>query len=164
MFGKHFELNEETMNIVEQIGRHMPGGFFIYKSSGNEELLYANTAIQRIFGCETLEEFKELTGYTFKGMVHPDDYDKITDSINKQIAASDENFDYVEYRIIRKDGTVRWVDDYGHYTETETYGGIYYVFISDITDKFVAEQQQRDQDRQADRRRKDPRLHDVTPP
>jgi len=145
MFGKHFELNEETMNIVEQIGRHMPGGFFIYKSSGNEELLYANTAIQRIFGCETLEEFKELTGYTFKGMVHPDDYDKITDSINKQIAASDENFDYVEYRIIRKDGTVRWVDDYGHYTETETYGGIYYVFISDITDKFVAEQQQRDQ-------------------
>ncbi len=43
--------------------------------------------------------------------------------------------DYVEYRIVRKDGTVRWVDDYGHYTETDAYGGIFYVFISDITDK-----------------------------
>jgi len=43
--------------------------------------------------------------------------------------------DYLEYRIIRKDGAVRWVDDYGHYTETEAYGGIIYVFISDITDK-----------------------------
>lgn len=29
MFGKHFELNEQTMNIVREIGRHMPGGFFI---------------------------------------------------------------------------------------------------------------------------------------
>ena len=28
-----------------------------------------------------------------------------------------------------------WVDDYGHFTETEAYGGIYYVFISDITEK-----------------------------
>ena len=30
---------------------------------------------------------------------------------------------------------MRWVDDYGHFTETEAYGGIYYVFISDITEK-----------------------------
>ena len=49
------------------------------------------------------------------------DYPAVTDSINKQIAASEENLDYVEYRIIRKDGSVRWVDDYGHYTETEAY-------------------------------------------
>ena len=135
MFGKHFELNEQTMHIVQEIGRHMPGGFFIYKSSGNEELLYANAAVLRIFGCETLEEFKELTGYTFKGMLHPEDYAETAKSIDKQIASSDENFDYVEYRIVRKDGAVRWVDDYGHYTDTETYGGIYYVFISDITEK-----------------------------
>ena len=145
MFGKHFELNEQTMHIVEEIGRHMPGGFFIYKSSGNEELLYANAAVLKIFGCETLEEFKALTGFTFKGMLHPNDYEKTARSINEQISSSDENFDYVEYRIIRKDGAVRWVDDYGHYTETEAYGGIYYVFISDITEKVIAEQTQREQ-------------------
>ena len=43
--------------------------------------------------------------------------------------------DYVEYRVVRKDGAVRWVDDYGHYTETQAYGGIFIVFISDITEK-----------------------------
>ena len=145
MFGRHFELNEQTMHIVQEIGRHMPGGFFIYKSSGNEELLYANAAVLRIFGCGSLDEFKALTGFTFKGMLHPNDYEKTAQSINEQISSSDENFDYVEYRIIRKDGAVRWVDAYGHYTDTETYGGIYYVFISDITDKFIAEQAQRDQ-------------------
>ena len=36
---------------------------------------------------------------------------------------------------IRKDGRIRWVDDYGHYCETKAYGGIYVVFISDITEK-----------------------------
>ncbi|MBQ4311400.1 MAG: PAS domain-containing protein, partial [Oscillospiraceae bacterium] len=123
----------------------MPGGFFIYKSSGNEELLYANAAVLRIFGCGSLDEFKVLTGFTFKGMLHPNDYEKTAQSINEQISSSDENFDYVEYRIIRKDGAVRWVDDYGHYTDTEAYGGIYFVFISDITDKIIAEQAQRDQ-------------------
>ena len=27
------------------------------------------------------------------------------------------------------------MDDYGHYSETKAYGGIYVVFISDITEK-----------------------------
>ena len=68
-------------------------------------------------------------------MLHPEDYRSVSDSIVEQIAKSEERLDYVEYRIIRKDGAVRWVDDFGHYTETEAYGGIYYVFISDITAK-----------------------------
>ena len=135
MFGKRFQLNEETIPVVEEIGRHMPGGFFIYKAEQPEELLYANHAVLDIFGCANLEEFKELTGYTFKGMLHPEDYRAVSDSIVEQIAKSEERLDYVEYRIIRKDGAVRWVDDFGHYTETEAYGGIYYVFISDITAK-----------------------------
>ena len=135
MFGKRFQLNEETIPVVEEIGRHMPGGFFIYKAEQPEKLLYANHAVLDIFGCESLQEFKELTGYTFKGMLHPEDYRPVSDSIVEQIARSEERLDYVEYRIIRKDGAVRWVDDFGHYTETEAYGGIYYVFISDITEK-----------------------------
>ena len=135
MFGKNLELNEQTMNTIEEIGRHMPGGFFIYKAEGNEELLYANEATIKIFGCNDLEDFKSLTGYTFKGMLHPDDYLKVSESVIDQIRKSDESLDHVEYRIIRKDGSVRWIDDYGHYTETQNYGGIYYVFISDITEK-----------------------------
>ena len=135
MFGKHFELNEQTMGIVEEMGRHMPGGFFIYKATADEELLYANRAVLDIFGCGSLEEFKELTGFTFRGMLYPDDYDAVSASIVNQINSSEDAFDYVEYRITRKDGSVRWVGDYGHYTDTEAYGGIFYVFISDVTEK-----------------------------
>ena len=27
MFGKHFEWNENTMHVIEEIGRHMPEAF-----------------------------------------------------------------------------------------------------------------------------------------
>ncbi|MBE6994020.1 MAG: PAS domain S-box protein, partial [Ruminococcaceae bacterium] len=109
MFGQHFQLNEQTMHIVEEIGRHMPGGFFIYQKRAPENLLYANQAVIELFGCDDLEDFKRLTGFTFRGMLHPDDYAAIGKSIDEQIARSADNLDYVEYRIVRKDGSVRWV-------------------------------------------------------
>lgn len=137
MFGRHLPLSEQALQVIEQIGEDMPGGFFIYKATGNEELLYANKAVFRIFGCETLEEFKQLTGYTFKGMLYPDDYEKVSGSIVDQIEKSQGNLDYVEYRIVRKDGKIRWLDDYGHYVNSDVYGGLFYVFISDITEKRV---------------------------
>ena len=111
MFNGNYELNGEALKVVEEIGRNMPGGFFIYKAMPPEELLYANQAVYTMFGCRDLEEFKELTGYTFRGMLHPDDYEQISSSIVEQIEQNDDNIDYVEYRIIRKDGSVRWVDE-----------------------------------------------------
>ena len=70
---KKFELNEQTLYVIEEIGGHMPGGFFIYKAGGTEELLYANRKVFDIFGCADLAHFRELTGFTFRGMVHPED-------------------------------------------------------------------------------------------
>ena len=135
MVGGKFELTEDTLSVIEEIGGHMPGGFFMYKAEKPEELIYANKPVLDIFGCTDIEEFRALTGFTFRGMVHPDDYDVVSASISQQIDASEEHMDYAEYRITRKDGKTRWVDDYGHYCETKSYGGIYVVFISDITEK-----------------------------
>ena len=142
MTKKNLELNEQKLSVIKEIGSHMPGGFFIYQAEAPEKLIYANKAVFDIFGCKDLEDFKDYTGYTFKGMVHPDDYRKICDSIANQINSSESGMDFLEYRIIRKDGAVRWVDDYGHYAETKAYGGIYVVFISDITEKILSREKQ----------------------
>ncbi len=127
--------DEHTLPVIEQITGGMPGGVFIYHADGDEELIYINDAMLRIFGCDTQEEFRELTGYTFRGIVHPDDIDMVEASIRAQIADSGEGLDYVEYRIIRKDGTVRWVEDYGHVVHTDAYGELFYVFIEDATER-----------------------------
>ena len=132
------QLTQQTLPIIEQIAERMPGGFFIYKADENEELIFANGSLLEIFGCGSKEEFEQLTGNTFKGMVHPDDLDEVEASIASQIATSRRNNDYVEYRIIRKDGSIRYVDDYGHFAHTEDFGSVYYVFINDATDKRIA--------------------------
>lgn len=127
--------DEHTLSSIEPILEGMPGGLFIYHADGDEELMYINSAVLRIFGCDTKEEFRELTGYTFKGMVHPEDIDEVERSIQSQIANSIYDFDYVEYRIIQKDGTIRWIEDYGHFMHTDAYGDIFYVFIDDSTER-----------------------------
>ena len=134
---------EQILTVIEQFGEYLPGGFFIYKADGNEELLYANKAVCDIFGCDSLDDFKALTGFTFRGMVHPDDYERISVSIDDQIKESQTDLDFVEYRIIRKDGAVRWIDDYGHFIKYDDEIGLYYVFISDITDKYEQAQSDR---------------------
>ncbi len=134
----------EGMSAAEWVAEQIPGGFFIYRADDTMELLYVNQSTCDIFGCNTVDEFRELTGNTFRGMVHPEDYESIQSSIDEQISkeSNSHNIDYVAYRIIRRDGTVRWVDDYGHFATLPGYGDVYYVFIEDITDKKMAEEEQ----------------------
>lgn len=128
------EQSAGSCRSMEELMLQMPGGFFIYRADDSRTLLQVNDVVLDIFGCETLEQFRELTGFTFRGMVHPDDREKVQSSIMTQVASDEKKLDYVEYRIIRRDGTVRWVDDYGRLTHTEAYGDVYYVFIRDITE------------------------------
>ena len=138
----NFHLTKENLPLVEQMAEQIPGGFFIYREDETRELIYVNQNVLDIFGCDTMEEFKELTGFTFPGMVHPEDFEMTQLSIDGQISPKDgENLDYVEYRIIRKDGIVRWVDDYGHFSHSDDFGDIFYVFIGDITDKYLSIQE-----------------------
>ncbi len=122
---------QELKKFVDEI----PGGFFIYHADGDEEIIYANKAMLRLFACDTLKEFQEVTGNTFPGLVHPEDLEAVECSIRDQISKSQYDLDYVEYRIIRKDGQIRWVEDYGHFIRSRFAGDIFYVFVGDATEK-----------------------------
>ena len=116
-----------SLESIENISERMPGGFFIYKADESEELIAYNDVVLNIYGCADRA--------SFKGMVHPDDYKNVDDSILDQISADEEKFDHVEYRIIKNDGSVAYVDDFGRLVDTEEFGSVYYVFIQDITEK-----------------------------
>jgi len=120
---------------IQQFLDEIPGGFFIYRGDQDEKIIYANKALIRIFRCGSLQDFLELVGYSFKGLVHPDDYEMVQKGIRGQLARSQYNLDYIEYRIIRKDGETRWVEDYGHFIHSKSAGNIFYVFLGDATEK-----------------------------
>ncbi len=126
---------ESSDEFFRKLVEEMPGGFFIYRADGKEEILHINKAALKIFGCENIRDFERLTGGTFRGMVHPDDLERVENSISYQIANSVNNLDYVEYRIRQLDGSTRWVTDYGRFAHIEEVGDIYYVFISDDTER-----------------------------
>ena len=100
-------LNEQNIQTTYGLIRfmdEMPGGFLIYRADNGEEIIYANNALLRIFQCDTLSEFREFTGNSFKGFVYAQDLDIVEKSIKEQISNSQYDLDYVEYRIKRKDG------------------------------------------------------------
>ena len=128
---------------INDIMQGMPGGFFIYRADSSEEIIYANDAMLSLFRCDTMEEFQELTGNSFKGIVHPDDLERVEKYIVNQLDDDFQALDYVEYRIIRKDGEICWVEDFGHLVHDETEGDIFYVFISDITERIKRRDRER---------------------
>lgn len=127
--------DRRTAQHVIDFINEIPGGFLIYEANEGERIVYANKALLRIFKCDSFSELKELANGSFRGIVHPDDLDRVENEIADQISKDNDAFDYVEYRIIRKDGILRWVEDYGHFVQTEHAGNYFYVFISDATEK-----------------------------
>lgn len=113
----------------------MPGGFLIYQADQTENILYANKALLRISGCSSLEEFRSMTGNSFKGFVYFEDLESVEQSIKDQITNSIYDLDYVEYRILDKNGNIHWLEDYGHFIHSHDMGDFFYVFISDATKK-----------------------------
>ncbi len=129
---------ERSLEITESFIRfmdEMPGGFLIYCADRGEEIIYANRAVLRMLKCESMEEFRALTGNSFRGLVYLEDLEEVEESIRTQIAASQFDLDYVEYRVRCKDGTIRWIEDYGHFIHSEAVGDFFYVFLGDATEK-----------------------------
>lgn len=135
--------NRKRQNMAQMLA-NMSEGFFIYRAVGDEQLLYANPTVLKIFGCETMSEFKQLVNNSFQGLVYPEDLKRVQWEIHEQVRHSDSNMDFIRYRILRKDGKMRWIDDCGHLEDTDSDkdGQLFYVFISDITDSMTEEQKE----------------------
>lgn len=124
--------NEYVLKAVLEIGESLPGGFFSYHADGNHEIISFNKEILKIYGVETGDEFRKFSKNSFDNMVHPDDLFYVNDLINQQKNKKNDIF-YLEYRILCKDKSVKYIRNYGRYVNTEQYGDIYYVFIQDFT-------------------------------
>ena len=122
----------EKKSINVNIPTGLPGGFFIYENGNGEEILFAEENVIKLYGCETFEEFKEFTHNSFSGMVHPDDYVKIQNQIQAQTLFGEKRHDYVRYRILTKQGDVKYIEDFGHLMHGTNGRSYFYVFIVDV--------------------------------
>lgn len=139
------EKEERKHQNMAEVLATMSDGFFVYEATHNEKILYANPPVLKLFGCKDIYEFRELVGNSFSGMVHPEDLKRIQWEIKEQVKHSDTKMDFIYYRIVRKDGEVRWIDDCGHLEDTDSNEEtkLFYVFISDVTDTISEAEKER---------------------
>ena len=113
----------------------LPAGFFIYNALGDEKIIYADQNVIDLFGCDSIDEFRAHTKNSFKGMVHPDDLERVESDITAQTFNSGRRHDYVRYRIITKQGRIRYIEDFGHLVRAADDRLFYYVFIIDVEEE-----------------------------
>ena len=128
------DYTDERMKDMESqiIPTGLPGGFFIYEAGGEERILFAEENVIKLFGCETMEEFREYTGNSFRGMVYRDDLNKIQNEIQAQTVFGEKRHDYVRYRIVTKQGEMKYIEDFGHLLHGRNGHSFFYVFIVDV--------------------------------
>lgn len=102
-------------------------------------VLYVSPAYERIWGrtCESLYQ----SPASFMEAVHADDQEQLQHVLEKQRRGEET---YSEYRVVRPDGTIRWVRDHSFPIRKET-GQIYRIagLVEDITERRQLEMQMR---------------------
>lgn len=130
------EREDTKRQNMAQVLATMSDGFFVYNAAHSEKIVFANPPVIRMFGCKDIFDFREHVQESFKGLVYEEDLNRVEWEIAQQQKSSDRNLDFIRYRIKRKDGELRWLEDVG-YLETSSNDEVpemFYVFVWDITD------------------------------
>jgi PAS domain S-box-containing protein len=122
------ESEERFRQLTENIRE-----IFWLRSPDFKQLLYVSPMYEKISGrsCESLYAAGP------ESVIHPEDYTRVTEELRN---LTGREFD-IEYRIITKDGDVRWLRDRGFPIRNQT-GEIYRIggVAEDITDRKEAEE------------------------
>jgi len=110
---------------------HAPGGIMVYYADGDEEILHVNRYVVELLGCNTIAEFMDFTGGTFRGFVRESEIDRVENAIWQQVQIR-SGFDHVYYQIETKDGSMVSVDDYGKLVEQDGGRPVFYVFLAEV--------------------------------
>lgn len=125
----------------------MPGGFMVCENTEQTRVVYANQQMADYFACDTVEELLTYIGGTAQGMIHPEDRTRVVQAVIESVSSSPKDSTAIEYRILRKDGAVRWIVVYGHSVTTEEERTLLFLFIRDVTDRHIQDEAQNMRDR-----------------
>jgi PAS domain S-box-containing protein len=76
-----------------------------------ERVLYASPSFERIWGLPLEQVYQNPNSWL--EAIHPEDRERISAVHNQWISGRDISYHDIEYRIIRPDGTTRWIHDRG---------------------------------------------------
>lgn len=123
---KSAELNSRLEAILSGI----TGGFRICRNDEGFGFVYVSEGVAEIQGY-TVDELLRVSGGTLEGSVYPADAPGIVSEIVRQYKQGDTYL--VRYRVVHKDGSLRWVSDTGKRVAAKDGSILHYSLIQDIT-------------------------------
>ena len=135
---------EEALRESEERFREMAENIrevFWISNVGTTEILYISPAYEEIWGRTRASLFKNPS--SFLDAIHPEDREAIRAGVERQARGNYESSGS-EYRIIRPDGSIRWIRAHPFPVRDER-GEIYRIagIAEDITERILAEEQLR---------------------
>lgn len=121
-----------TIPFKNQVPENLNGGEYVYSGEGDHEILYADTNVIRLFECDSFEDLIHSIGSRARDMMHPDDYAESQRDINEQTSSIGHRHGYLRYRIVTKNGGIRYTESFGHNVTSADGHVYYYVFIAEI--------------------------------
>lgn len=124
-----YSLGFNARNLAETA----PGAMLIYRADDTREILFSNPLCAELFGYSSQVEFTEQVK-SFRSLVHPDDQKKVDEDLETQLKGSEsQGKEYVTYRVVCKDGTVKNVFSTRRLVSNAHFGNIFYSFLFDYT-------------------------------
>ena len=127
---------QRSEEMFRQLAEHVRGVFWISNPQKNQ-LLYLSPGYERVWGRPCAEALANPTSWM--DAIHPDDQPHMREAIYTQQTLGNYN---EEYRIIRPDGKIRWVQD--HCTPVRNAAGQIELLVGaaeDITERRELEEQ-----------------------
>lgn len=124
------ELRHINKNLSTLIG-NIPGSVMCCECTEEMELIQYSDRFMQMLGY-TKEEIKERFDNKFSNMIHHEDLEKTRASVRRQLEQG--NSKEVEYRLVRKDGSIIRILDQGKLAERDG-RNVFYCILTDITEK-----------------------------
>ena len=128
---------EDSMQTLRSVGDLAPGVLYQFRryADGKSCIPYASENFKEMFGLSP-EAVKEDASTVFR-CVHPQDLDGLVSST--ELSAKELSRWHHQFRIIRPDGSIRWIEGDTLPVKEETGGILWNGFLTDITEKKAQE-------------------------
>lgn len=120
------QLGFSAHDIVENV----PYAMLVHKADEECALLFASAQLTRLLGCDSLHELMQFSGGSFKGIVHPDDRDRIH-AYYKHIADEGDTdvSGRIGYRMLTQSGEAINVRAIARFVRIEDVGEVFYTLF-----------------------------------
>lgn len=140
---KAYKTLEQNLNRterqVELMLSQLPGGMLVCRTDPDYTAKWISESLCRLLGYEGSEQFMMEQDYKVSALIVPEDLQMTWENINADFLNGDSY--YMEYRMVKRDGSLLWVADMGKRAVDEDGEEVIHCFISDITERKDQEMQ-----------------------